>query len=557
MFEQHLEALWMPGRSGPARVVLPSRRNLLRPRNYPLYRALDRTRDLPARGDLLRDNEGLRAQKFAARAATERLEENILTTVPEVITRLDELEEDVLKIEEDLGVEPAAEPCPPTNADAPAAAAPSPATEGRSGVQIVKNDAPFLFGGESLQLDFLRTVFVAEGSPGFGVWYKKLQAYAEAAEPALNRIVNIREGRTSQSFLAAVLRTLRSVTQLYVGRNEYTGFETGVLILGMLQESIDGRRLEGGFEELLLTLDQSLAIFEKALDREKKLSFQFGVSDTDRRVHLFGTPPVGRYAKGLLDAHTVYRLLVREGVLAPSKGGELRGQQTVVDPDDARRLDRTAGRAADLFPGRPLLRINRQETLVRAGIDAACYLLLLKRLVHNTDVYDPSGVRFRLQAFVGGGLSARLRRGAEAGAGNASRDSNFQFLLRRYVLPLYQRDKAGTEISTLFPGLLALVLAGFRSVNRRDAVVAGADYEQLTRFVIGLLTKRDRAAEDVVLNHDAITLEAERGLGQLLSVPLLRSALRENGTLDQFDARADYDLLYFLCLGFIPTLTID
>ena len=204
-------------------------------------------------------------------------------------------------------------------------------------------------------------------------------------------------------------------------------------------------------------------------------------------------------------------------------------------------------RAAAAFLGRGQnLFLGEDAPLLRATVNTITGLLLLRRLLHNGNVYgDRLRNNFQLGALV---PNAPPPRGASGDApASRSGDGNLRFLLAHYVVVAYRADER-TELTQLFPGLAALALDA-HSIRAR----VQRHQLSLVRLVALELQNRQRVTapvNEVIAAHDAVAVQYEEGLGLLLQQPHLRNAADKR--LGQFGVSSDYDLLYFLCLGYIP-----
>lgn len=241
----------------------------------------------------------------------------------------------------------------------------------------------------------------------------------------------------------------------------------------------------------------------------------------------------------------------------------------VADADGAAYVD-DVHRAAGAFLARAQnLFLCEDQSLLRATVNTITALLLVRRLLWNGNVYtDKLRNSFQIGTLVPGAAAPwEVARGADGGADGAmdarSGDGNLTFVCAHYVARVYEACPE-VEVTQLFPGAAALALdalapRGGVGGQRVISVSGGRHQRGLLRLVALELENRHRALAapvvEVVGAHDAVALQYERGLGVLMQQPRLRRALDEGRRLGQFNVSSDYDLLYFLCLGFVPLFT--
>ncbi|AIU39270.1 DNA packaging tegument protein UL25 [Testudinid alphaherpesvirus 3] len=574
MFAQAHLASWLPSaygqEMGMAEVFPGHHRNLLRPTDYPMYRGMRNLTDRHGKMRSVRELDRLRIKQTAARVALDRLQADVRVIPEEAEPILEELEQDAEaaidildRIEYDLSRmvdrQEKADVLPPSQGLSPIPSAQQksyPVARESRRVQVVKNDMPFTFE-KTLSLDLIQTVYGADTTPKFGHWYRRLQSSVLTTSPRLTRSLNTQDNlRMSKKFMQTVLEVIGSITQLYVGKFKHTGLEVGLLCLYMYHEKLTGKTTRTNIHEIIRHANTYLTEFENELETNSRISYEFGAVSSDDGGTAFSSPSGGRYKRGVLSNHSVYTLLVAKGIIPVSKH-ELGTREIQPDPEYERLSDSLASAADVIFPNRSPLRVSKDETIIRAAIDSICYLLLLRRLSYNTNVYDNRNKMLILSNFVSSVDDDQLTRGTseiDAKAIN-SQYNNFNFLLEEYVLPVY-KSNPGVEIANLFPGLVLLCLTVSKNTNRKQAIPTGLEYQELLTFLVPVLENKQRAPVDVVIGHEALMLECEIGLGKCLGRPRLRNSLFSGKTLGQFDVKTDYDLLYFVCLGFIPTVTI-
>ncbi|UHJ15532.1 UL25 DNA packaging virion protein [Bovine alphaherpesvirus 5] len=581
------------------RVFVPDERNFIAPA-FPL-----RFWDEPVfaqAGDAdatARELAAARARNRAAAAAADNLLARQRATGAEVDARIRPIEARVAEVAAVLAdLEEAARRA--EEADA-AAAAESAARAGRAGegedgdcgagalgaleaarprrVQIAKNDPPLEYD-TTLAADLLAMVYTARaggGSAGivFGTWYRTLQDRLIAERPLATRGMDYRDGRMSRTFMAAAVAALQSSGRMYVGNRAYSAFECAVLCLHLAHRAtVGGARSPVTFVGLVEQLPAYLDALARAIDEgaARRVQYAFDFERLPRGQFQAPGGGAGRYERGALEAHAVVAALQRLRVL-PAIPGALGGggaaPARAADADGVAYVD-DVHRAAGAFLARAQnLFLAEDQSLLRATVDAITALLLVRRLLWNGNVYaDKLRNNFQIGTLVPGAAApGEVARGADGGpdgaVGARSGDANLTFLCTRYVARVYEACPE-VEVTQLFPGAAALALDALAprsaaGAPRAISVAGGRHQGGLLRLVALELENRHRAAPapvvEVVAAHDAVALQYERGLGVLMQQPRLRRALDETRRLSQFNVASDYDLLYFLCLGFVPLFT--
>ncbi|AVT50685.1 DNA packaging tegument protein UL25 [Cervid alphaherpesvirus 1] len=519
--------------------------------------------------------DNLLARQRAAGAEIDARIRPIEARVAEMAAVLADLEEAARQAEEaDAAAEPAARAGGGGGEDGPGA----PAAARARRVQIAKNDPPLEYD-TALAADLLAMVYTARaggGSAGivFGTWYRTLQDRLIAERPLATRGMDYRDGRMSRTFMAAAVAALQSSGRMYVGNRAYSAFECAVLCLHLAHRATVGSpQYPVTFVGLVEQLPAYLDALARAIDEgaARRVQYAFDLERLPRGQFQAPGGGAGRYERGALEAHAVVAALQRLRVL-PAIPGALGGGAAparAADADGVAYVD-DVHRAAGAFLARAQnLFLGEDQSLLRAAVDAITALLLVRRLLWNGNVYaDKLRNNFQIGTLVPGAAAPwEVARGADGGpdgaVGARSGDANLAFLCAHYVARVYEADPE-VEVTQLFPGVAALALdalapRGAAGAPRAISVSGGRHQGGLLRLVALELENRHRAAPapvvEVVGAHDAVALQYERGLGVLMQQPRVRRALDEARRLSQFNVASDYDLLYFLCLGFVPLFT--
>lgn len=520
----------------------------------------------------------LQAQRTAAAAALENAAMQAAELPVDIERRLRPIERNVHKI---AGALEALETAAAAAEEADAARGDEPAGGGDGGappslavaemeVQIVRNDPPLRYD-TNLPVDLLHMVYAGRGATGssgvvFGTWYRTIQDRTITDFPLTTRSADFRDGRMSKTFMTALVLSLQSCGRLYVGQRHYSAFECAVLCLYLLYRNTHGAaddsdRAPVTFGDLLGRLPRYLACLAAVIGTEGGRP-QYRYRDDKLPKTQFAAGG-GRYEHGALASHIVIATLMHHGVLPAAPGDVPRDASTHVNPDGvAHHDDINRAAAAFLSRGHNLF-LWEDQTLLRATANTITALGVIQRLLANGNVYaDRLNNRLQLGMLIPGAVpSEAIARGASGSDSGAikSGDNNLEALCANYVLPLYRADPA-VELTQLFPGLAALCLdaqAG-RPVGSTRRVVdmsSGARQAALVRLTALELINRTRTnptpVGEVIHAHDALAIQYEQGLGLLAQQA--RIGLGSNTKrFSAFNVSSDYDMLYFLCLGFIP-----
>ncbi|ASW27082.1 DNA packaging tegument protein UL25 [Beluga whale alphaherpesvirus 1] len=524
------------------------------------------------------------ARNRAAAAATDDLIAHYAAVPDGVDRRLRPLEAQLSRIARVLGdLEGAAEAAEAVDASAgaggadrgPGAEEEPPERGAAREVQIVKNDAVLEYD-TNLPTDFLAMVYAARAAGGssgvvFGPWYRTLQDQLVADHPLATRSVDYRDGRMSRTFMTTAVAALQSCGRLYVGARPYTALECAVLCLHLAhRRTVDGFQYPATFGGLVRQIPAYLDALAPEVEARAGAGAAYAYAyDRLPRQH-FQAPGGGRYDRGALGGHAVVAALLALKVLPAIPGtlGSAAGPDPEIDGAAGAYVDEVNRAAGAYFARAQNLFLTEDQTLLRAAVNTITALLLLRRLLWNGNVYsDRLKNSFQLGLLVPAAADAAATpRGADgpgAACGLKSAGNNLAFLCAHYVARLYE-ENPGAEVTQLFPGLVALALdatADRAAASGRRVVRVAADRQQagLVRLVALELENRQRVAgapiAEVIGAHDAVLMQFERGLGLLMRRARLRAALAETRQLRQFNVSSDYDLLYFLCLGYVPLYT--
>lgn len=346
---------------------------------------------LDARLALAHANARRRAAAAAldnAMAAGARLEAEVDEQLRPLERQVERVAEALVVLEETAR---AAEEADAARAAEEAPEATAAADEGRE-VQIAKNDVALAYDA-NLSLDFLAMVYAARGAASgvlFGTWYATLQATLVAERPQVSRAIDSRDGRMSRTFMGVTTTALQACGRLYVGNRHYSALESAALCLHLVHRARQGPGAAGaaaplGIADLLERVPEYLDALSQALAEGGRISYRYNYARVPReQLH-------GRYA---LEGHSVLAALARLRVVPGANVG-------ANEVDGAGFVDEV-NRAAAAFLGRGQnLFLGEDAPLLRATVNTITGLLLLRRLLHNGNVYgDRLRNNFQLGALV-------------------------------------------------------------------------------------------------------------------------------------------------------------
>uniref|UniRef100_A0AAU0K7E3 UL25 family protein n=1 Tax=Anatid alphaherpesvirus 2 TaxID=3080522 RepID=A0AAU0K7E3_9ALPH len=534
------------------------------------------------------------ARNSAAAAALDNMGARTGAIADEVERRLRPIEERVMEMANTLAdLESAAEAA--EMADAAADAALSESTPGEKArgaddarseaeareVQVVKNDPPLRYDA-NLPVDLLAVVYATRGASGsagvvFGTWYRSLQESLVVERPSATRRIDYQGGRMSRTFMATAVASLQSCGRMYVGNRHYTALESAVLCLYAYYRATGGGKAAGG--QSAAAPGSFSALLENSAVYLDHMATKIAEGGTRPRYAFDQTrlpkgqfaAPTGRYERDALAGHSVLTALVQSRVLPPAPGGvAVGGVASEIDAGQTAYSDEVNQLAAAMLGRAQPLFLMEDQTLLRSAVDTIVAMLLLRRLLWNTNVYgDRVRNAFQLGAFLPGAVpDDQFTRGA---SGSTPREAiksdgrNAAHLFQRYAAPLYRVNR-DVEFTQLFPGLVAICLEGQdiqggagRQTRRVLDVSTSRSQANLLRLVALELENRSRAnvvsVREVIEVHDSVALQYERGLGALMQLQRPRATLFESKRLAVFNVESEYDLHYFLCLGYVPKFT--
>ncbi|QBN85144.1 DNA packaging tegument protein-like protein [Phocid alphaherpesvirus 1] len=444
-------------------------------------------------------------------------------------------------------------------------------------VQITKIDT-LLEYDTNLATDFLTMVYIGRGAGGsngvvFGSWYRSLQDKLILDRPLVTRGLDYRDGRMSKTFMLTTIMSLQSCSRLYIGNRPYSAFECAVLCLHLIHRELhpNSKVAIMNFIDLIEQLPLYLDAISQALGEtiSTRVSYLYNIDRLPKNQ--FHAPSGGRYERNALNDHSILKLLLKLKVL-PAIPGSLgtctNGLAVDVDLSQTAYVDPINHAAAVFMSRAQNLFLTEDQTLLRSSINTITSLLLLRRLLWNGNIYtDKLLNNFQLGTLIPGtNLTSQLTRGASKGDSSLnvkSGNNNLVFLCNNYIIPMYQ-NTPNIEVTQLFPGLSALCLDAQATkpgnFKRQTINVSSGRFQNhLIRLISLELENKHKSigapVNEVISTHDAVTIQYEHGLGLLMQQPRLRAALEENGRFSQFNVNSDYDILYFLCLGYIPQYT--
>ncbi|AAK57122.1 T77 [Tupaiid betaherpesvirus 1] len=419
----------------------------------------------------------------------------------------------------------------------------------------------------------------------FGAWYYRVKRllFAQPQWKRVYRIAQVEQLSLSKELLLGVVNAVEKITVYPTYDCVMSDVEAAACLLAAYESTLDDGRPEpqtveevlGRLPHLLRRLADDIAA-EVARSPPERAGGYFPYRD---RADLKFYVPVhaGRhYAAGTFDEHALVDLLFRRGVLV-----RLPGRHSPLTEMNERLSGQAAGDRLFVWtrrllrrrlPGDVPLLVHEQQYL-RSGLTAIEAFLVLWKVVNAESVFASRKGTFRL-ADVLTDLALEeppLPPPEEAGY-VGDRVKNFEYLLEHYVVRWYGRDETVT-VSQLFPGLALLLVAesvrsGWDPQRRQDVTAAAAAAHEAKNLVAVRPGRSDPVVEYMLTQsatrqsdlerleaHDRLLFHYEHGLDRLLSVALPRHRVLALAS-SLFNVSDVYECLYFLVLGFLPTIAV-
>ncbi|AKI20666.1 DNA packaging tegument protein UL25 [Human betaherpesvirus 5] len=456
---------------------------------------------------------------------------------------------------------------------------------------ITQND-PFIRFHTDFRGEVVNTMFenASTWTFSFGIWYYRLKRglYTQPRWKRVYHLVQMDNFSISQELLLGVVNALENVTVYPTYDCVLSDLEAAACLLAAYGHALwEGRDPPDSVMAVLGELPQLLPRLADDVSRE--IAAWEGPVAAGNNYYAYRDSPDLRYYMplsggrhyhpGTFDRHVLVRLFHKRGVLQHLPGygtiteelvqERLSGQvrDDVLSLWSRRLLVGKLGRDVPVF-------VHEQQYL-RSGLTCLAGLLLLWKVTNADSVFAPRTGKFTLadllgsDAVAGGGLPGGRAGGEEEGyGGRHGRVRNFEFLVQYYIGPWYARDPAVT-LSQLFPGLALLavtesVRSGWDPSRREDSAGGGdgggAVLMQLSKsnpvadYMFAQSSKQYGDLRRLEV-HDALLFHYEHGLGRLLSVTLPRHRVSTLGS-SLFNVNDIYELLYFLVLGFLPSVAV-
>ncbi|AAM00716.1 DNA packaging tegument protein UL25 [Panine betaherpesvirus 2] len=460
---------------------------------------------------------------------------------------------------------------------------------------ITQND-PFIRFHTDFRGELVSTMFenASTWTFSFGIWYYRLKRglYTQPRWKRVYHLAQMENFSISQELLLGVVNALESVTVYPAYDCVLSDLEAAMCLLAAYGHALwDGRDPPDSVAGVMAELPQLLPRLADDVSRE----IAAWEGPVTGNYYAYRDPPEMRYYMplsggrhyhpGTFDRHVLVRLFHKRAVLQHLPGYEAQTAAVVQERlsgqvrDDVLSLWTRRLLAAKM--GREVPVFVHEQQYLRSGLTCITGLLLLWKIANSDSVFAPRSGKFTLSDLLGqdaGGLPGGRAGGEEEGyGGRRGRVRNFEFLVQYYLTPWYARDQTLT-FSQLFPGLaLMAVTESVRSgwdPSRRDdhqreedAVGlglggngGGALLMQLSRvnpvaeYMFAQSSKQYGDLRRLEV-HDALLFHYEHGLGRLSSVALPRHRVSILGS-SLFNVNDIYELLYFLVLGFLPSVAV-
>lgn len=417
-------------------------------------------------------------------------------------------------------------------------------------VSVVANDPSFTVT-EDLRRELLMKIYYPQQSwlPQFGRWYSTLTSAAMQRRvfPKELRGTGNFQNSTSQKLMRAIVDVILSSTgDFYNDERHLPDTLSGLCLLNAYAVHREGRgSLPSDLSDLWDNLGSKLRLLTTDLRRGmgEKRTFAFTQTPGKQAETIAPLNKQNKYAPTFFTQHALFRLLQNVGLLHHTKDGNPRDS----GEDFNEGTDLTLAITSSLFGDRIPPFISYQWNL-RTGLVALEVFLVTFILLENVQVTKGNGSQNRLQ------FSTLL--GEEWTTATSSiqfhkKGTVFDFLVEHYVAPTLSSNPA-TPISALFPGvmLLAFEAHAHSAVSTQPIQLTTKKFNDIFEIINQRYTFRDAAP--LLRAHASLRITIEEGLSALLS-SLSGGNFTQEILRTQFGMKTDYDLLYFLVLGFLPT----
>lgn len=424
----------------------------------------------------------------------------------------------------------------------------SPGPSATYNVAVFPNDPSFAVSGD-LRLELVAQLYGHNQKwlPNFGRWYSTLTG------AAMQRRIFPKELKGSGNFqnsmsrklIDAVLGVVLNITHdFYDDERHLPDTLAAICLANAYYYQKEGGQLPTEPASLTNRLGDKLKLLLSDLKKDpgERKSYQFAQLPAKQKETIAPLNKQNKYNPEFFRGHALFNLFLNSG-LFPVSGPAL---DSVYDR--AASQDLTLAITSAIF-GDSIPPFIVYQWNLRVGLVALEVLLLAFSLVENIQASGNSATsRLQLRSLLGDEWQS-----PGAGVQFHKRGALFDFLVDNYISPSLAH-KPSTPVSTLFPGIMLLAFEAQSHASSGGITqliqLTTKKFNDIFEIINQRYTFRD--AGPLIQAQVSLRLTIETGLHSLLTNLSGGNFAREI-MKTQFGTRDDYDILYFLVFGFLPT----
>lgn len=400
---------------------------------------------------------------------------------------------------------------------------------------------------DDFRLEFLADMYLQPNHwlPSYGPWY------AEFTERAMHARVFPSELRgkanfhnsTSHKLMQALTTTVTGATDdFYTDSRNLSDMNAGLCLLGAYYALRSSTALPLTRDRLFDNLDDKVKSLTEDLRRSDLTGdFFFNPASAQQAASTAPLQKESRYAGDFFGNHRIFQLFKGMGLFPEA------GPQPVQGAASA--IDLTYSVTSAVF-GPEIPPFMSYQWNLRVGLVALEFLVLVYVSLDTAQV-SPATPRRRLnlRALLGNKLSSQDTR-TQAPV-FLKRGQLFSFIARNYIAACLKHRPNGSA-SWLFPGIVLVALeseAPLADTARPTVDLTGSTYTLLLQTITQRMLIKD--ATGLVEARTKLRLQVEDGLARALGKTSPATYV-ETLTRRFFGAEDNYDMLYFIILGFLP-----
>lgn len=415
-------------------------------------------------------------------------------------------------------------------------------------ISVVQGDPPFTIS-DDLRRELIAKMYTPQHNwlPNFGRWYTTFTSAAMQRRvfPKELRGTGNFQNSTSQKLMRAVTDVILTVTaDFYNDVRHLADSLSGLCLLNAYYVLRNSRaNMPTSLPDLWANLGNKLKLLSADLRSRMgdKRTFAFVQTPAKQAETIAPLNRQNKYAPTFFSQHALFQLLRDAGLFPNTKDGDTKDSEDDLNTGS----DITLAITSSLFGERIPPFLSHQWNL-RAGLISLEVFLLTFILLENVQVTRGSAAQNRLQF--------KTLLGDEWVTGDAmqfhKRGTVFDYLVENYMGPTLIENPE-TPISTLLPGviLLAFEAHAHTTSSTQPIQLTTKKFNDIFEIINQRYTFRD--AGPLLRAHASLRISIEEGLSAQLS-SLSGGNFAQEILKTQFGVKTDYDLLYFLVLGFLP-----